>query len=147
MTANRTPRDLALTHRRAGLQASSRTAADLRRTAGGDLATVDGRDTLVQAILDRLLTRRGELAGLGHPGYGSRLHELIGEPDSPRTRGWAEVHVRECLDQERRLAEVLSVRFQTTTRAGRSVLSIDLVARPSFDPEPIRVALDLDLGS
>lgn len=74
-----------------------------------DLGTVSGRDNLGQAILLRLLTPRGELAGLGHPQYGSRLHELIGRPNSETTRNLAKLHVLEALREERRVAKVVEV--------------------------------------
>ncbi|MGV2388060.1 MAG UNVERIFIED_CONTAM: hypothetical protein LVR29_06225 [Microcystis novacekii LVE1205-3] len=38
----------------------------------GDLGAIEGQTNLRQAILNRLLTRKGELAKLGHPDYGSR---------------------------------------------------------------------------
>ncbi len=34
---------------------------------------------LQQALAMRLLVARGDLQALGHPNYGSKLHELIGE--------------------------------------------------------------------
>jgi len=41
-------------------------------------AAVSGIDNLVQALTLRLLVDQGELAGLGHPRYGSRIRELLG---------------------------------------------------------------------
>lgn len=69
---------------------STREHADLRLSftsdglvdldiVGAGLTTVAGRDNLVQALKMRLLTDRGELTRLGHPRYGSRIPELIGE--------------------------------------------------------------------
>src|SRR5690606_10108778 len=49
--------------------------ADVRAVLGArgrDLARASGLDNLTQAIANRLKTRRGELAELGHPSYGSR---------------------------------------------------------------------------
>jgi phage baseplate assembly protein W len=74
-----------------------------------DLGTVAGRDNLGQAVLMRLLTPRGELAALGHPEYGSRLHELIGRPNSETTRNLVKLHVLEALRQERRVAKVVEL--------------------------------------
>jgi phage baseplate assembly protein W len=74
-----------------------------------DLETVDGRDNLAQAIVMRLLTPRGELAELGHPEYGSRLHELLGTPNSETRRGLAKLFVLEALAQEPRIAKVVEV--------------------------------------
>jgi phage baseplate assembly protein W len=77
-----------------------------------DLGTVSGRDNLGQAILMRLLTPRGELAALGHPEYGSRLHELIGRPNSETTRNLARLHILEALHEERRVARVVELRVE-----------------------------------
>src|SRR2546423_3362971 len=54
--------------------------------SSGDLTLASGNDNAVQALSLRLRVRKGELAPLGWPDYGSRLNELVGEPDPPRTR-------------------------------------------------------------
>lgn len=74
-----------------------------------DYTTLDGRDNLAQAIVMRLLTPRGELTELGHPEYGSRLHELLGTPNTETRRGLAKLFVLEALAQEPRIAKVLDV--------------------------------------
>ena len=74
-----------------------------------DLALVSGRDNLGQAVLMRLLTPRGELAELAHPEYGSRLHELIGRPNTETTRNLARLYILESLQQEPRIEKVLEV--------------------------------------
>ena len=57
----------------------------------------------------RLLTPRGELAELGHPEYGSRLHELIGTPNTETRRGLAKLFVLEASRQEPRIEKVIEV--------------------------------------
>lgn len=74
-----------------------------------DYQTIDGRGNLGQAIVMRLLTPRGELEELGHPEYGSRLHELLGTPNSETRRSLAKLFVLEALAQEPRVAKVLEV--------------------------------------
>jgi len=74
-----------------------------------DFDTVDGRDNLGQAIVLRLSTPRGELTELGHPEYGSRLHELLGAPNSETRRGLAKLFVLEALAQEPRIERVVDV--------------------------------------
>jgi phage baseplate assembly protein W len=74
-----------------------------------DYDTIEGRDNLGQAILMRLLTPRGELEELGHPEYGSRLHELLGTPNTETRRSLAKLFVLEALAQEPRVAKVLEV--------------------------------------
>ena len=85
-----------------------------RRSAGRvvrlrDLATLSDRANLGQALIVRLLTPTGELAALGHPGYGSRLHEVVGSPNTPTTRNLAKLFVIEALKQERRVETIVSV--------------------------------------
>src|SRR3954452_7648309 len=72
-----------------------------------DYDAVDGQDNLGQAIVLRLLTERGELTELGHPEYGSRLHELLGAPNSETRRRLAKLFVLEALAQEPRIEKVL----------------------------------------
>lgn len=71
-----------------------------------DFATVEGRDNLGQAIILRLLTRRGELAALGHPDYGSRVEELIGRPNSATNRDLLRLFILESLAREPRIESV-----------------------------------------
>ncbi len=75
-------------------------------TDGGDLAVAEGADNLSQALLVRFNTPRGELAGLGHPDYGSRLHELIGRPNHETTRNLVRLFTLDTLRQEPRVGEV-----------------------------------------
>src|SRR3954447_18132522 len=74
--------DLALAPRQVGIRA----------TAPG-LAAVAGRANLAQALIVRLLTPRGSLAGLGHPAYGSRLGELVGRRNDVTARNLARLYV------------------------------------------------------
>jgi len=84
--------------------------ADLMVNKAGDLQLVAGRENLGQAIMHRLLTRQGELAELGHPQYGSRLHELVGHPNNERTRDLVRLYAKECILQERRVREIASIK-------------------------------------
>jgi phage baseplate assembly protein W len=79
-----------------------------------DLATTAGRPNLGQAIAMRLLTPRGELAELGHPEYGSRLHELIGVPNTETRRSLTKLFVLESLAQE------LRIEWTSSSRSSRS---------------------------
>nr|WP_278002759.1 hypothetical protein [Nodosilinea sp. LEGE 06152] len=77
-------------------------------------------------------TRQGELAELGHPDYGSRLHELMGELNSDRTRRLAELYLRQCLAQESRIAEVVEVSFEPPQRdlGLQTTLAAQVILRP-----------------
>jgi phage baseplate assembly protein W len=74
-----------------------------------DYEPIESKENLGQAIVLRLLTERGELAELGHPEYGSRLHELLGAPNTETRRGLAKVFILEALAQESRIEKVLDV--------------------------------------
>lgn len=71
-----------------------------------DLGVVKGRANLGQAVVIRLLTPRGELTALGHPEYGSRLHELIGVLNTDTNRNLARLYILEALQQEPRIETV-----------------------------------------
>ena len=74
-----------------------------------DLETLSGVDNLKQALLLRFITPAGELASLGHPTYGCRLHELIGQLNTQTTRNRAKLYVLQALGEEPRVKQVLGV--------------------------------------
>jgi phage baseplate assembly protein W len=120
-------KDIKLTRRAFDQLTSNREYVSLISNTGGDIDTTTGRDNLVQAIINRLLTRRGELASLGHPDYGSRLYELVGELNNLRLRALAEVYIRDCLAQERRIEKVRYVTFEPPERGiDRNVLKVTI---------------------
>ena len=88
---------------------------ETRTTAGGrvvrvrDLSVSSDRDNLRQAIEIRLLTPKGELAALGHADYGSRLPDLIGQPNTETNRNLAKLYVIEALKLERRIEKIVAV--------------------------------------
>lgn len=82
-------------------------------TGQQDLATLAELDNLEQALLLRFMTRQGDLAILGHPDYGSRLHELIGQPNTESTRNRAKMYALIALADEPRVAKVLTVDVAT----------------------------------
>lgn len=112
-------------------QADRDRGADLRTTVraesgGVDLERVDGVGNLQQALLLRLLTPVGELSALGHPRYGSRLHELVGEPNTESNRNRARLYALQALQAEPRVAAVEGL--SVTTRRGEPN-TIDIRAR------------------
>ena len=141
-------KDLQLTRRSFGHPVSDRDKVDLNASTRRDLSTVSGRQNLVQAIINRLLTRRGELARLGHPNYGSRLHQLIGELNNTRIRGLAEIYIRECLAQERRVAEITDISFKPPSRGiERSVLEVTIGVKPIGEADEFTIAIPINLES
>jgi phage baseplate assembly protein W len=138
--------DLFLIRRQANILTSDRELVDLRATISRDIATTTGKHNLIQAIINRLLTRQGELAQLGHPEYGSRLYQLIGELNNNRTRALAEVYIRESLAQEPRVEEIRSITFAPPSRGlTRSMLEIMIAVKPVGQPEDLTLALSLNL--
>lgn len=91
-----------------------------------DLETVSGLENLVQALTLRLLVDRGELAGLAHPRYGSRIRDLIGEPLDRPNLELLRRYVRQELLRDPRVEEVLQVAV-TPHDARRD--GVDIVAR------------------
>jgi phage baseplate assembly protein W len=73
---------------------------------GGDVKLAEGPDNISQALTLRLKVRRGELAVLGWPNYGSRLHELIGEPNNTRTRAIVMAHARAAILEDPRVVDI-----------------------------------------
>jgi phage baseplate assembly protein W len=94
-----------------------------RAETGHDLAAVVRADNLKQALLLRFLTPVGELALLGHPDYGSRLFELLGELNSETNRNRAKLFALEALQAEPRVKEIRSVTV-TQNRADRTRIDI-----------------------
>jgi phage baseplate assembly protein W len=87
--------------------------ADLTVTEKGDLDTLEDYDDLAQAIIIRLSTDEGELYDIGHADYGSHLYEVVGELNNEVTRKRIQSIIRECLFQEPRIQEVVSVNVLT----------------------------------
>ena len=104
---------------------------DLRTTAGQDatvdLATHEGVNNLKQALLLRFLTQAGELSQLGHPNYGSKLHELIGELNNETNRNRAKLFVLQALAAEPRVQEVRDVRV-TARRKDEIQIDVEVVS-------------------
>ena len=82
---------------------------DLGVSPTGDLETIGEEYNLAQAIIMRLNTMQGELRDLGHSSYGSRLSELIGEPNNERTRELARIYALESVTRDPRVEEVVGI--------------------------------------
>lgn len=103
-----------------------------------DLDTLRGVKNLQQALLLRFLTPRGELAILGHPDYGSRLFELIGELNNDTNRNRAKLYVLQALAAEPRVKKVLSVNV-TQNRAKREQMDIEVKLLPIDSATPLNL--------
>jgi hypothetical protein len=125
--------------------------ADLATRAGGrpprrDLAVTGGVGAAEQLLVNRLKTRRGELAPLGHPDYGSRHHDLVGEPNVARTRNLIKLHVLEALDHEPRIKEVLRCDVRPGTNPPRDVVRIELDVVLLDGDTPLNLVVPFSLG-
>ena len=111
---------------------------DLTVSRKGELTTVSGMENLGQALLHRLLTRKGELADLGHPAYGSRLHELIGEPNTADTRELIRMYAKECIMTEPRVRDIVSIKVDTYKDNPGAVI-LDVVVAPIGSTVPLNL--------
>lgn len=108
------------------------------QTGAVDLETLAGLDNLRQALLLRFLTSQGELEGLGHATYGSRLYELLGELNVERTRNRAKMFVLQALAMEPRVARVLAVKV-TQNATVRERIDIDIRLTPIGSDTPLNL--------
>jgi len=104
-----------------------------------DLSVTDGVDAITQAIANRLKTRQGELASLGHPEYGSKHHSLIGEPNVERTRDLIKLYILQALRDEPRIEKVLKADVAAEHSPPRESVRVTLTVRL------VRVATPLNL--
>jgi phage baseplate assembly protein W len=105
------------------------------QTGQVDLETLDGNDNLKQALLLRFLTYTGELTVLGHPDYGSRLSELIGQLNNTTNRNLAKMYVLQALAGEPRVKQVLNVTVtQNSARRDEMDISVSLLPIDSETP-------------
>lgn len=109
-----------------------------------DLAPISGRENLAQALILRLLTPLGALTPLGHPDYGCRLVELIGERNNGVNRNLARLYTIAAIGQERRVAKLVSLAV-TVPPGFPDNIRIELVVLPVDDDEPLPVALEVTL--
>ena len=154
----RSPAELDLLMRRLGTDLELRYAgpagffedADLDAARRGDvrnrdLAVVAGVDAAEQLLVNRLKTQRGELAPLGHPDYGSRHHELIGQPNVQRTRNLVKRHVLDALAREPRIEKVLDCRVFAPHDPPRDIVRIELDLRLIDLPNPLNLVVPFSL--
>jgi phage baseplate assembly protein W len=126
--------DLLLTGRAGGY--------DLAPDYQGDIALTQSTDNISQALTLRILVRRGELTRLGWPDFGSRVHELIGEPNNLRTRTRLMAFARNAIEGDPRVVEVTSIKAEPTERSlVRLEMDIQLISEPS----PLNLVVDIDL--
>lgn len=109
-----------------------------------DLSVASGNANIIQALILSLKVRKGELSSLGWPNYGSRLHELIGQPNNSRTHIILMAHARNAIEQDPRVEELLQVR--TVVLPGeRSVVRLIMDIKLINEPTPLNLVFDMNL--
>ena len=107
----------------------------------------DFEDNLIQAIIIRLLTPKGELSRLGHPDYGSRLHEMVGSTNTENTRNLVKLRIIESLNQEPRIESIEEVIVEPSIQR-RSSIDVYIRVKPINQADSINFGpLNLDLES
>lgn len=71
-----------------------------------DMVLTEGMDNAIQALIHRIKTVKGELTDLGHPEYGSRHHELIGQPNTENNRNLVKLYILQALANEARIEKI-----------------------------------------
>ncbi len=142
-------RDLRLDYRQSGgfFEDADLATAKSQRSARRerDLATLEGLANLEQAIANRLKTRKGELASLGHPGYGAGLLELIGGPNCERTRDLIKIYVLRALRDEPGIERVLSATVRAEHAPPRDTVRIELKLRVIGEQAPLNLVVPFSL--
>ena len=106
-----------------------------------DLTLAAERANLGQALILRLLTPLGSLGPLGHPGYGSRLTELIGERNDAEHRNLARLFTIAAVAQERR---AVLADLAVDVPAGRpDVIRIAFSVLPVGSADPLDLAVEV----
>lgn len=111
-----------------------------------DLAVVEQRRNLMQALVVRLMTERGELAPLGLPDYGSRHHQLVGEPNTEGNRALLKLYVLECIRQEPRVAEITRIVVEPGGPFDRSAVHVALSVKAAGEPQPLNLVVPFSFG-
>ncbi len=106
-----------------------------------DLSVVSGVEAATQSFANRLKTHMGELAPLGHPEYGSRHHELIGEPNNERNRNLVKLYVLQALRHEPRIAEVLECVVRAAHQPARDQVRIEITVRLIDHDDPLNLVV------
>ena len=111
------------------------------------LEAVTGVDNAVQGIIHRIKTLKGELADLGHPDYGSRHHELIGQPNTPHNRNLVKLYILQALSREPRIEEVLLAKILFDPLRDRDKVNLELTVQLIGAPAPANFVIPFSFAS
>jgi len=121
---------------------SDRTPVDFK-IERGDVKLTTHSELISQSIANRLLTRKEELTGLGHPDYGSRLYKLVGEPNNLRTASLADLYIRETLKDDQTIEEVVDI---SVFAKRKNEMTIKLVILIKNEEKPITLSMHYEIG-
>jgi phage baseplate assembly protein W len=110
-----------------------------------DLAVLSGRENLAQALLVRLLTPRGTLAGLGHQAFGSRLHDLIGRRKTEELRNLCRAFVLDAIAQEPRIDPKASLLQFAPDQEGHDNFVFEVAVQPVAGGDTVSLGLEVTL--
>ena len=122
---------------------SAPTPKGLRR----DLTVLTGVDNATQAIIHRIKTRMGELADLGHVDYGSRHHELIGQPNTAHNRNLVKLYILQALAREPRIEEILIAKILFDPLHDRDKVNLQLTIQLIGFPVPANLVIPFSFAS
>lgn len=110
-----------------------------------DLGLIEQADNVAQALMLRLLTPLGSLAGLGHAGYGSRLGELVGRRKSNGLRGLCRTYILEAVRQEPRIEDrPLAIAFDPDQESASSFV-VEIAVRTVAAGDTVTVGVEVEL--
>jgi phage baseplate assembly protein W len=112
-----------------------------------DLDAITGVDNAVQGIIHRIKTIKGELADLGHPDYGSRHHELIGQPNTAHNRNLVKLYILQALSREPRIEEVLLAKLHFDPLRDRDKVNLELTVQLIGAPVPANFVIPFSFAS
>ena len=119
-------------------------------TRGGlnvqDLAFVSDVDNAVQAVIHRIKTVRGELNDLGHPDYGSRHHELIGQPNTENNRNLVKLYILQALALDPRIEKILKAEIVYDRARALDQVEIDLTLTFIGAQTPLNLVIPFSFG-
>jgi phage baseplate assembly protein W len=110
-----------------------------------DLVSVAGHENLAQALLLRFLTPFGEFTILGHPDYGSRLYELIGELNNDVNRRKARMYVLQALAAEPRIAAVQNLQVTQAPNPNKDTVLISMTLDVIDSDTPLNLVFPFSL--
>jgi phage baseplate assembly protein W len=107
--------------------------------AGNDLIVIKGMPNLEMQLKHRLMTKRGELAELGHPQYGCLLPELIGKTSVELWQKRAIIEFENTIREDPRVADLQNA----TMRVDNDAMYLECDVYPVRQTDPMRISIPM----